>query len=332
MTSDDVLLRRAEDSDARPAPDLWLRLFAAALPTVRCAHDAADVHDWFTRVLVPQYETWVAVTAHTVVGLMVLNGGELKQLSSATSGIPHQHADSEGGQSTGPRKSDQTCPGAARLRVADSPPRRRTGRRSAAEFTGDQQQDVVTLPCLGVYTAAHAMMLPRLMLPRLMAAVPWPQLPITDTLVKLMLSPAYAPALTQLRAALALPTHRPHADTDDILTIGSCPHDWLFPRMRAAVHHAGTGTTHASITASTPTLPIPIPAALDQPYWARRLTTLGLTSTAIPIQHLTTRKLTAALDSVLHQGGYHHRTRAAANSLQQQCGITNLLTQLDRLV
>ncbi|MET9694707.1 GNAT family N-acetyltransferase [Streptomyces sp. NPDC006514] len=80
MTSDDVLLRRADNADAHPAADLWLRSFAAALPTVRCAHDAADVRDWFARVLVPQYETWVAVTGTSMVGLMVLGGQELKQL------------------------------------------------------------------------------------------------------------------------------------------------------------------------------------------------------------------------------------------------------------
>ncbi|MFG2987213.1 GNAT family N-acetyltransferase [Streptomyces sp. NPDC048258] len=80
MTNDDVVLRRASDTDARAAADVWLRSFAAALPTVRCAHDEAEVRDWFARVLVPQYETWVAVTGSNVVGLLVLNGWELKQL------------------------------------------------------------------------------------------------------------------------------------------------------------------------------------------------------------------------------------------------------------
>ncbi|MFK0050089.1 GNAT family N-acetyltransferase [Streptomyces sp. NPDC090741] len=79
MTSDNVFLRRADDFDARPAADVWLRSFATALPTVRCAHEEADVRDWFARVLVPRYETWVAVTGGNVVGLMVINGGELKQ-------------------------------------------------------------------------------------------------------------------------------------------------------------------------------------------------------------------------------------------------------------
>lgn len=80
MPSNDVVLRRADDADARAAADVWLRSFAAALPTVPCAHDDADVHDWFASVLVPRYETWVAVTGGNVVGVMVLNGGDLKQL------------------------------------------------------------------------------------------------------------------------------------------------------------------------------------------------------------------------------------------------------------
>ncbi|KMO95619.1 GNAT family N-acetyltransferase [Streptomyces roseus] len=80
MPSSDVVLRRATGADARAAADVWLRSFTAALPTVRCAHEEADVRDWFARVLVPRYETWVAVTGGNVVGLMVLNGEELKQL------------------------------------------------------------------------------------------------------------------------------------------------------------------------------------------------------------------------------------------------------------
>lgn len=80
MSSDDVLLRPACAADARAAADVWMRSYAAALPTVRCAHDGPDVRDWFARVLVPQYETWVAVTGNSVVGLLVLKGEELKQL------------------------------------------------------------------------------------------------------------------------------------------------------------------------------------------------------------------------------------------------------------
>lgn len=63
--------------------DVWLRSFAAALPSVRRAHTDDEVRDWFTYVVVERYESWVAVAeeaGETVVGLLALSDGELEQL------------------------------------------------------------------------------------------------------------------------------------------------------------------------------------------------------------------------------------------------------------
>ncbi|MBL8111618.1 MAG: glycosyltransferase family 1 protein, partial [Acidobacteria bacterium] len=45
-------------------------------------------------------------------------------------------------------------------------------------------------------------------------------------------------------------------DVDDerLQIVPSVDHGWLFPRCRAAVHHGGAGTTHASLGAGLPTL------------------------------------------------------------------------------
>ncbi|MFD3998255.1 GNAT family N-acetyltransferase [Streptomyces sp. NPDC058583] len=81
MTLDDLEIRRAGDSDATATADVYLRSFGAALPTVRRAHDDDAVRGWFTHVVVPEYETWVAVAGEAgVVGLLVLDGGDLEQL------------------------------------------------------------------------------------------------------------------------------------------------------------------------------------------------------------------------------------------------------------
>ncbi|QIS23442.1 GNAT family N-acetyltransferase [Nocardia terpenica] len=80
MNSDEIVLRRAIDSDASAVADVWLRSFAAALPTVRRAHDDEQVHRWIADLVVPHHETWVAVAAGSVVGLLVLDGEELEQL------------------------------------------------------------------------------------------------------------------------------------------------------------------------------------------------------------------------------------------------------------
>lgn len=68
------------DSDAAGIADTWLRSFRTALPTVRLAHSDAEVRDWFSYVVVPQYETWIAVVDGSVVGFLVLDGEELEQL------------------------------------------------------------------------------------------------------------------------------------------------------------------------------------------------------------------------------------------------------------
>jgi len=44
---------------------------------------------------------------------------------------------------------------------------------------------------------------------------------------------------------------------DNVLLIESAPHDWLFARVAAAVHHGGAGTVAASLRAGIPTLVIP---------------------------------------------------------------------------
>lgn len=80
VNSVDLAFRRADDSDAAGVADVWLRSFAAALPTVRRAHDDDEVRAWFSHVVVPQYETWIAVAKGSVVGLLVLDGEELEQL------------------------------------------------------------------------------------------------------------------------------------------------------------------------------------------------------------------------------------------------------------
>lgn len=82
-------------------------------------------------------------------------------------------------------------------------------------------------------------------------------------------------------------------DSPDVLTVGDVPHSWLFPRMAAAVHHAGAGTTAAALRAGIPSVPVPVYA--DQPLWAARLTALDAAPTAIPFRSLTADGLAAAI-------------------------------------
>ncbi|MDA3646388.1 GNAT family N-acetyltransferase [Saccharopolyspora indica] len=79
MTSE-LVLRPAADTDAAGMADVWLRSFTAALPTVRRAHTDDEVRSWFTHVVVPNSECWVAEESGALLGLLVLDGPELDQL------------------------------------------------------------------------------------------------------------------------------------------------------------------------------------------------------------------------------------------------------------
>lgn len=60
---------------------------------------------------------------------------------------------------------------------------------------------------------------------------------------------------------------------------GFVPHDWLFPRCAAIVHHCGAGTSHQAVASGAPSIPVPI--SMDQPFWADRLHRLGVAATPL---------------------------------------------------
>ena len=47
------------------------------------------------------------------------------------------------------------------------------------------------------------------------------------------------------------------ASSDRVLVVDSIPHDWLFPRMSALVHHGGAGTTASGLRAGVPAVVVP---------------------------------------------------------------------------
>jgi GNAT superfamily N-acetyltransferase len=74
-----VALRRAKPADAAAVADIWLASFRAALPTVRLVHTDDEVRDWIARVVVGQYETWVAEADGAIVGFMALHDDWIEQ-------------------------------------------------------------------------------------------------------------------------------------------------------------------------------------------------------------------------------------------------------------
>ncbi len=94
---------------------------------------------------------------------------------------------------------------------------------------------------------------------------------------------------------------------DSVIQIDDAPHDWLFPKMAAVVHHGGAGTTAAGLRAGVPSVVIPFFG--DQWFWGWRVAELGAGPAPIPRRKLTAGLLARAIEFATTDR--HVRERAA---------------------
>lgn len=109
--------------------------------------------------------------------------------------------------------------------------------------------------------------------------------------------------------------------SDNIFLIDSVPHDWLFPRMAAVVHHGGASTTAASLRAGVPTVTVPFFA--DQPAWGQRLTDLGVSPPPIPYKELSAQALAAAIGVAVNDETMRKQANALGKSIREEDGVAN---------
>ncbi|WP_426505016.1 glycosyltransferase [Dactylosporangium sp. McL0621] len=119
------------------------------------------------------------------------------------------------------------------------------------------------------------------------------------------------------------------ADAEDVLAVGEVPHEWLFPRMAAVVHHAGAGTSAAALRAGVPQVPVPV--MVDQPFWAKRLDRLGVTPGPIPMRKLRAQRLAEALKAATTDPRYRERAQALAAALAKEDGAGAVLREVARV-
>ena len=85
--------------------------------------------------------------------------------------------------------------------------------------------------------------------------------------------------------------------TDRVLFIKRTPHKLVFPRCALIVHHAGAGTTHTTLRAGVPS--VPVPHVSDQFAWSEELVRLGVAPKPIRRTRLDAKTLAARIEEVL---------------------------------
>jgi sterol 3beta-glucosyltransferase len=114
----------------------------------------------------------------------------------------------------------------------------------------------------------------------------------------------------------------------EIFAIDSVWHDWLFPRLNAAVHHGGAGTTGAVLRAGLPS--VVIPAIDDQPFWASRIHDLGVGPPPIHRKRLSVERLAHAIRIATTDAGMRARAGALAERIQSEDGVARAVEAFER--
>jgi len=110
---------------------------------------------------------------------------------------------------------------------------------------------------------------------------------------------------------------------DDVLMLQAAPHDWLFPRMRAVVHHGGAGTTAAGLRAGVPSIVVPFGA--DQPFWGGRVHHLGVGPRPIAYKNLTVQRLAEAIHIATSDQALRQRAAALGEQLRSEDGVAQAI-------
>ncbi len=117
--------------------------------------------------------------------------------------------------------------------------------------------------------------------------------------------------------------------SSNIHVLDYAPHDWLFPKMAAVVHHGGAGTTAAGLRAGCPTIICPF--GLDQPFWGRCVAELGAGVAPIAQKDLTAEKLANAISSVLADASFAEAAKRIANAINSEDGIATAIKTIEQI-
>ena len=113
-----------------------------------------------------------------------------------------------------------------------------------------------------------------------------------------LLDESTAPDTNELRSYLA---------NNIFIVESNAPHEWLFPRCAAIVHHGGAGTTASALRSGIPS--VITPCFVDQPELAEKVHGLGVGIGLNQFHSVTAKELVSALGTVLTDQAM--RSRAA---------------------
>lgn len=105
---------------------------------------------------------------------------------------------------------------------------------------------------------------------------------------------------------------------ENILIIGSVPHDWLFRQVSCVIHHGGAGTTAAGLALGRPTIIVPFFG--DQQFWGDIVARAGAGPSPIPHKRLTVDGLSSAIEFALRDSTFE-KAQKIAKKMENESGV-----------
>ena len=106
----------------------------------------------------------------------------------------------------------------------------------------------------------------------------------------------------------------------NILQVDDVPHQWLFPRMAAVVHHGGAGTTAAALRSGVPSVVVPFGG--DQHHWGRILVQMGVSPEVLSVDDLTAESLAHAIALAIDDHDLRTRAGSLGGSISKEDGVS----------
>lgn len=114
----------------------------------------------------------------------------------------------------------------------------------------------------------------------------------------------------------------------NIYRITKAPHQFLFPRCYAVVHHGGSGTTQTATRYGCPS--IVVEHFGDQWFWGKELQRLGIAPDLLHRSNLTAEKLAKSLKTVINNSKMKQRAGNLGKIMRQENGAGKAVELIER--
>ena len=115
----------------------------------------------------------------------------------------------------------------------------------------------------------------------------------------------------------------------DVFFIKNYPHEYLFPRTAAIIHHGGAGTTATATRSGRPQ--IIVPHILDQYYHGHRVFMSGLGANPVWRSIISLKTLIQALTFYFFNPDIQIKTKAVARSIQAEQSLANTIEIIEQI-